>query len=182
MRDFEKFNEELLSKEKFYSSLTDRKLSGHVLNVMRMFLTFGQILQWKRRRLSWLVFRMWPFIISWFFKKNNSLKNYGLCPSYYLSTPGLTWDAMPKMTKIELELIPDLDMYIIFEQGTRGRISYILIDTAKPTINIKNLDPKQESRHVIYLDANNIYSIYAKSKFLPTSGCKWIDAKEFNLN
>ena len=114
------------------------------------------------------------FIISWLFFKNNSLKNYGLSPSHYLSTPGLTWDAMPKMTKIELELIPDLDMYIFFEQGTRGGIS--------STINIKHLDPKQESRHVIYLDANNIYSSYAKSKFLPTSGCKWIDPKEFNLN
>ena len=30
---------------------------------------------------------------------NNSLKNYGLCPSHYLSAPGLSWDAMLKMTK-----------------------------------------------------------------------------------
>ena len=28
MNDFEKFEEELPSKEKFYSSLTDRKISG----------------------------------------------------------------------------------------------------------------------------------------------------------
>ena len=37
MRDFEKFKEELPSKEKFYSSLTDRKISDkeyeNVLNV-----------------------------------------------------------------------------------------------------------------------------------------------------
>ena len=43
--------------------------------------------------------------------------------------------------KIKLELIPDPDMYIFFEKGTRVGISYIstglfLIDTAKPTINI----------------------------------------------
>ena len=25
---------------------------------------------------------------------NNSLKNYGLCASHYLSAPGLSWDAM----------------------------------------------------------------------------------------
>ena len=30
---------------------------------------------------------------------NNSLKNYGLCPSHHLSTPCLSWDAMLKMTK-----------------------------------------------------------------------------------
>ena len=57
--------------------------------------------------------------------KNISLKNYGLCPSHYLSAPALSWDAMVKMTKIELELIPDPNMYIFFEKGTRGGISYI---------------------------------------------------------
>ena len=61
------------------------------------------------------------------FKKfrNNSLTNYGLCPSHYLSAPGLRWDAMTKMARIELELIPDPDMYIFFEKGARGGISYI---------------------------------------------------------
>ena len=29
------------------------------------------------------------------------------------------------MTKIELELIPDPNMYILLEKGTRGGISYI---------------------------------------------------------
>ena len=42
-------------------------------------------------------------------------------------------------------------------------------------------DPKQESRHIIYLDANNLVG-YAMSKFLPTSAFKWIDPKEFDLN
>ena len=37
--------------------------------------------------------------------------NYGLCPSNYLSAPALSWDAMGNMTKVELELIPDPDMY-----------------------------------------------------------------------
>ena len=36
---------------------------------------------------------------------NNSVKNYGLCPSYYLSAPVLSWNAMLKMTKIKFELI-----------------------------------------------------------------------------
>ena len=31
--------------------------------------------------------------------RNNSLTNYRLCPSHYLSAPGLSWDAMPKMKK-----------------------------------------------------------------------------------
>ena len=43
----------------------------------------------------------------------------------YLSAPGLGWGAMLKMTKIELELISDPDMYIFFEKSRRGEISYI---------------------------------------------------------
>ena len=49
--------------------------------------------------------------------RNNSLKNYGLCPSHYLSTPALSWDAMLNMIKLKLELIPHLNMYIFFEKS-----------------------------------------------------------------
>ena len=41
--------------------------------------------------------------------RKNSLKNYVLFPSHYLSAPALNWDVMLNMTKIELELIPDPD-------------------------------------------------------------------------
>ena len=37
----------------------------------------------------------------------------------------LTRDAIIKITKIELELVPDTDMFIFFEKGTRERTSYI---------------------------------------------------------
>ena len=57
--------------------------------------------------------------------ENSSLTNYVLCPSHYLSAPSLSWDAMLKMAKVKLELIPDPDMYIFFEKGTRSGISYI---------------------------------------------------------
>ena len=68
--------------------------------------------------------------------RNNSSKNYGLFPSHYLGSQGLSWDATLKMTKIEHELIPDPDMYILLEKGTRGEFLIFLIDIAKQTINI----------------------------------------------
>ena len=41
------------------------------------------------------------------------------------------------LMKMKLELFTDLDMYISFEKGKRGGISYIFkIYIAKPTINI----------------------------------------------
>ena len=35
-----------------------------------------------------------PYVFEKF--RNNSLKNYGLCPSHYLSAPGLSWNAILK--------------------------------------------------------------------------------------
>ena len=40
---------------------------------------------------------------------SESLKFYELHPSHDFSSPGLSWDAMLKMTEINLELIPDID-------------------------------------------------------------------------
>ena len=45
--------------------------------------------------------------------RNNSLKNYELCPSRYFSVPVLGWEAMFNMTKVGLELIPDPDKFIL---------------------------------------------------------------------
>ena len=44
---------------------------------------------------------------------------------HYFNGPGLSWDTMPKMTGVELELISDNDMYLFVEKGTRENISYI---------------------------------------------------------
>ena len=76
-----------------------------------------------------------------------------------MSAPGLSWDAILKMTKIKLELIPDLDMYVFFERGTRGGISHISNRYSKANNKcLKSYDPKQESKNILYLNANNLYS------------------------
>ena len=46
--------------------------------------------------------------------KNRCLENYGLCPSNYLSVLDLSWEAMFSMTKVELDIISDVEMYIFF--------------------------------------------------------------------
>ena len=114
--------------------------------------------------------------------RDNSIETYGLSPSHYLSTPALSWDVRLSMTKVKLELILDHDMHIFFEKGIRDGISQIFNGYSKAKNQyLKSFDPKQESKHIIYLDANNLYG-YPISKFLPTSGFKQIDPKEFDLN
>ena len=46
---------------------------------------------------------------------------------------------------------------------------------------LESYDPKQKSKHIMYLGANNLYG-YAMFRFFLTSGCKWIDPKDSGLN
>ena len=56
---------------------------------------------------------------------NTCLEYYGLDPCHYFSSPGLSWDAMLKMTGIELELFSDIEKHLFTEKGMRGGISYV---------------------------------------------------------
>ena len=113
--------------------------------------------------------------------RNGSLNN-GLCPSHYLSTLALSWDATLNMTKVELVLISDDEMYLFFQKGKRGGVSYISKRYSKNSNKyLKSYDPKQEAKYIIYLNTNNLCG-YAKSKFPPTDAFKWIDPKDFESN
>ena len=46
------------------------------------------------------------------------LKFYGLDPCHYFSSPGLSWDAMLKMTGVKLEKISDIGKYLFIEKKT----------------------------------------------------------------
>ena len=88
------------------------------------------------------------------------------------------------MTKIELELVSDPDMYLFFEKSMRVFLflkqsipkSISKIHSKADNKYLKSYDPKQESKHVIYLDANNLYG-YLMSKFLRTGRFKRIQLK-----
>ena len=50
------------------------------------------------------------------------------------------------MIKVELELISDADMYLLFEKGMRRGASYISKRYSKPRNKyLKSYDPKQKS-------------------------------------
>ena len=51
------------------------------------------------------------------------LKYYGLDTCHYFSSPGLSWDAILKMTGVKLEKISDIEKYLFIEKRLRGAIS-----------------------------------------------------------
>ena len=97
------------------------------------------------------------------------LKYYGLDPCHYFISPGLSCDAMLKMTVVKLEKISDIDKYLFIEKGLRGGISYIAKRYAKTSNKYMNdFDPKEPSTF-IDVDMNNLYG-WAMSEYLPYGG------------
>ena len=150
MTDFKKFKKQLPRKEKFYSSLTGKKISNkkydHVLKVWNKF-------EMKTNKDYHDVYlKCDVLLLADVFEKfrNNSITNYGLCPSHSLSTPALSWDAMLNMSKVKLGLISDPNMYILFEKGMKGGVSYISNRYSKAKNKyLKSYEPKHESKHII---------------------------------
>ena len=89
---------------------------------------------------------------------NTCLEYRGLDPSHYFSSPELSWDAMLKMTKIELKPISDIDVYLLIENGMRGGMSYIAKRNSKANNKyMKCYDNSKPSKYIMYLDENNLY-------------------------
>ena len=107
------------------------------------------------------------------------IKNYNLDPAHYYTAPGLAWDAALKVTKVELELLSDMDMLLMVEKGIRGGVSMISNRYGKANNKYmgKSFKDKEPSKYITYLDANNLYG-WAMSKPLPTHDFKWMKPNE----
>ena len=57
-----------------------------------------------------------------------SLKTYKLDPAKYTTTPGFAMDCLLSMTKVQLELITEYDMFLMVEKGMRGGVSGVTGD------------------------------------------------------
>ena len=58
-------------------------------------------------------------------------KNYKLDYTKFLSPPGLAWQVGLKNTKVNLELLTDIDMLLMIEKGIKGGICNANIDMEK---------------------------------------------------
>ena len=162
----------------FYSKLTDKGINNynykHVLNVwntwkMKTFKEYLELYNVTDVLLLADVFENFRDIC---------LKNYGLDPAYYYTAPGLAWDAMLKMTKINLELLSDVDKLLMIEKGIRGGISIISNRYGKANNKyMKDFNEKEPSKYLMYVDANNLYG-RAMSEKLPVHSFKWMSNKE----
>ena len=96
---------ELPSKNEFYSRLAEEGISdddyAHAQNVWKTFgcktfMDYHDLYNVSDVLLLADIFETF---------RDTCMKNYKLDPAWYYTSPGLSWDAMLKMTKIELELL-----------------------------------------------------------------------------
>ena len=87
------------------------------------------------------------------------LEHYQLDPAWYYTAPGLSWDAMMKTTKIKLELLSDVDMLRIVQQGVRGGITAVPKRYAKANNKYMGdkYDASQPSKYILYLEVDLYY-------------------------
>ena len=156
---FEKFFEDkLLDKCEFFTSLKDRCISEkdyfkaiNVWNVFKMNTVDDYHDLYLKADVLLLADVFEKFI-------KTCLDYYRLDLCYYFSSPGLSWDAMLKMTGIKLGLISDIDMHLFIEKGMRGGISYISKRYSKANNKYMwSFDSDEENKFMMYLDANNLY-------------------------
>ena len=175
MDSFSKFNDrELPERKEFYSLLTDNNISeddySHAQNIWNTF-NLQNMGEYHDLYLKTDILLLTDVFENF---RKTCLTYYKLDPLHYITSPGLAWDAMLKMTGINLKLITDIDMQLFIEKGLRGGISYIA--HRHPEANnkyMKNYDLDKLISYLLYLDASNLYG-WAMSKPLPYGNFKWV--------
>ena len=181
MDSFEKFNKtELPTKEEFYSILNNENMTDEDYSYAQKVWTTFQLQTMGEYHNLYLKSDI--LLLADVFEnfRKTCLQYYKLDPCHYFTSPGLSWDAMLKMTNIKLELMTDIDMFQFIEKGMRGGISYIANRYGKANNKyMREYDEKAPSKYIMYLDANNLYG-WAMSQYLPTGGFKWLTEKQIN--
>ena len=178
MDSFNKFNEtKLPNKQDFYSILNNEHISDEqymlAQNVWNTFnlKTMGDYHDLYLKSDIVLLADVFENF------RKTCLQYYKLDPCHYFSSPGLSWDAMLKMTNIKLELMNDIDMFHFIEKGLRGGTAYIANRFVEANNKyMKTYNEKLPSKYIMYLDANNLYG-WAMSQYLPTGNFKWLSQK-----
>ena len=181
MDSFDKFNKtELPTKEEFYSILIDEHISDedytHAQNVWNTFKlqTMGEYHNLYLKSDILLLADVFENF------RRTCIQYYKLDPCHYFTSPGLSWDAMLKMTNIQLELMTDIDMFQFVEKALRGGVSYISHRYSKANNKyMSKYDENMPSKYIMYLDANNLYG-WAMSQYLPTGNFRWMTEKQIS--
>ena len=79
-----------------------------------------------------------------------------------------------KKNKVILDLLTDIDVLLMIEQGIRGEICHSIYRSAKANNkNMKYYDKNKESSYIQCWDVTNLYG-WAMSQKFPVNNLEWI--------
>ena len=160
LEDYEKPIEELLEagKEAYFSKtkneIPDQDEIERTNKIIKLFNIKNG------RQLTELYCKADIILLSDIFEKfiDVSKTEFAVNPLYHISLPGTTWSNGLKYSKLELELIKNVDLFQMFESGIRGGISGIFGDRYIESDN---------NTVILHVDMNNLYG-FAMLFHLPT--------------
>ena len=110
--------------------------------------------------------------------RKTTMKNFHLDPCKFLSTPHVAFNAMLKMTRIQIQLLPQIDMVNFIKSGIRGGVASIMHRYAEANLpGEPGYNPEKPRAEILYLDVCNLYG-YALSRPLPVGEFRWMNQQE----
>ena len=177
MNAFDKFNDEQLpSKEQFYSRLAEEDITNDDYNKAKQIWKHFDIQNMGEYHDLYL--KTDVLLLTDVFEnfRDMCLSYYGLDPVYYYTLPNFAFDAMLKLTGIEMDLVYDQEMYEMIEAGLRGGMTQTTCKKVEANNKYmgSDYDKNKASSYINYLDANNLYGLSMIQK-LPYRNLKWDD-------
>jgi len=88
--------------------------------------------------------------------RSTMLNAHGLDCLHFPSLPSMTLQMALKITDVELDLITDPDMYLIFESGISGGLSYVCQRHARANYpTLPDYRPDEPTSYLAYWDCNS---------------------------
>ena len=111
--------------------------------------------------------------------RNMALEHFEVDPCHYLTAPSMFYDALLKMTCVELELVSDREMSDFIERGKRGGVSTVMRRHAEANNKYMGdkFDPSKPSSYILYPDANSLYC-WQMLQPLPVGNFRWLSEDE----
>ena len=109
-----------------------------------------------------------------------TLEIYKLDPEKIFSAPGLAWKPAFKKTKVKLDILYDIDIFLMVEKGARGGIWDSIYQFAKT--NDKYMADDDKHKESSYLQCEMKIIIWLDNvKKSPVNNFEWIkDTSRFN--
>jgi hypothetical protein len=114
--------------------------------------------------------------------RTTCMNSYVLDPVQYISLPSYSWDCCLKFTKVQLELLTDIEMHLFLKNNIRGGVS---VSSHRHAVACNKYIPgfdasKDTSSYIAMFDVNNLYG-YSMMEPLPVDGFQFLSDDELKV-